>query len=132
MNRQFPDVIVLVKNENPWDFAHPYAGEMMEFPSGKGIKVSPECAHTLFAWDTRSGQLTRDDKPNPLDRGNSYFDVCNLRYGWANDPEKKKWLYNFKATIVPIEAQVSGEVFDKLAVEQTKRRREALAHGSTV
>lgn len=125
----FPPVIVLIKNMNNFDFVHPYGGEDVMFPRNVAVRVSPEVAHTLLAWDTRNvgedGQpaLTRDDKPNPRDRNISYYDVCNLRYGWANNPEREQWLRNFEAELLPIEAQIPGERFDQIRASNKAKAR---------
>jgi hypothetical protein len=135
--RPFPkNVRVIVRNDNRPDeslsfsghIQLQYDGELLDFPPGKPIIISPEAAYHLFLFDTRS---ERDNTGRETGKPRNYRDTLStgtvgqsgigqqpslymqrlMSYGWANDKRKQRWFENFTMHAIEMNNVVDPEKF---------------------
>jgi len=111
--QEFPNVRVIVFNENEPNVEHKwtgdielqYDGEIYLFKSLEGLEVPPEAAWFLFAFDTRPTDPAEPNSP-PWNkrrltgggdkRDPSWYENRLVAMGWANDPVKREWFKKFR------------------------------------
>jgi len=98
-----------------------YDGDPYNFPSMKGIELSPEAAWFLFAFDTRptqdhpQGVNKRALKGGGDKRDPDWYQTRLTALGWANDPKKRAWYKNFDFKVLTGKKTYTREEVSKLA-----------------